>query len=57
MVVLRTVTHDADLGHEVAINEFTTFIVGKAWAGLRPHGPPAQRPPAALATNEPPSSR
>jgi mannitol-specific phosphotransferase system IIBC component len=28
MQVLRTVTHDKASGHELAVNEFTTFILG-----------------------------
>jgi hypothetical protein len=26
--VLRTVTHDKQTGHELAVNEFTTFVLG-----------------------------
>ncbi|KAG2426321.1 hypothetical protein HXX76_013078 [Chlamydomonas incerta] len=52
VVVLRTVTTDAVSGRDVAINEFTTFILGKG--DVRTPWPPAPRLPAAVAPNEPP---
>ncbi|GIL83395.1 hypothetical protein Vretimale_11231 [Volvox reticuliferus] len=53
VVVLRTVTTDADSGHDLAINEFTTFILGKG--GVRTPWAPAPRSPAAVAANNPPN--
>ncbi|PNW83135.1 hypothetical protein CHLRE_06g308100v5 [Chlamydomonas reinhardtii] len=53
VVVLRTVTTDAVSGRDVAINEFTTFILGKG--DVRTPWPPAPRLPAAVAPNEPPA--
>ncbi|GIL53055.1 hypothetical protein Vafri_8748 [Volvox africanus] len=53
VVVLRTVTIDADSGHDLAINEFTTFILGKG--GIRTPWTPAPRSPAAVAANNPPN--
>jgi hypothetical protein len=32
--VLRTVTHDKATGHELAVNEFTTFILGTGGCAL-----------------------
>lgn len=53
VVVLRTVTTDEASGREVAVNEFTTFILGKG--GVKTPWPPAPRPPAAVAPNDPPA--
>ncbi|GLI59853.1 hypothetical protein VaNZ11_001841, partial [Volvox africanus] len=52
VVVLRTVTVDAD-GMPLAINEFTTFILGKG--GIRTPWTPAPRSPAAIAANNLPN--
>ncbi|GBF96964.1 hypothetical protein Rsub_09044 [Raphidocelis subcapitata] len=52
VVVVRTVTKDARLGHTLAVNEFTSFILGTApFQGIRR---PRARAPAATAPNAPP---
>lgn len=50
---MRTVTTDARLGHTLAVNEFTSFMLG-----TRPFesiARPKPRPAAAVAANAPPA--
>lgn len=53
VVVLRTVTHDKQTGHELAVNEFTTFVLGTG--RFESVKSPLPRSPAATAANSPPS--
>lgn len=52
-VVVRTVTTDTNTGRDLAINEFTSFILGAGGFGSNWSSPP--RPAAATAPNTPPS--
>ncbi|KAG2490751.1 hypothetical protein HYH03_010906 [Edaphochlamys debaryana] len=55
VAVMRTVTVDEASGREVAVNEFSAFLLGKG--DVKTPWAPAPRPPAATAPNDPPPGR
>jgi hypothetical protein len=53
VVVLRTTTVDKHTGKQLAVNEFTTFVLGSGrFEGVKQQQP---RPAAAVAANAPPN--
>jgi hypothetical protein len=53
VVVLRTTTVDKQTGKQLAVNEFTTFVLGSGrFEGVKQ---PLPRPAAAVAVNAPPN--